>query len=106
MMTRADYLNASREEQPAAHRRYYGEIVAALSGPKAIALPFSADEIRLALATGDEHLNTLLLGRWDAYVSQLRGANAELKKRGDYLTLGTGVCILKEAARQLAEIVD
>ena len=101
MITRKQYMDASREDQPAMHRAYYGEIV------KECRVRIPADLVaksRQALADGDEHLNTIPLGIWDNMVRYtLPPVGKALKERGDYLTLGTGVCILKEAARLQAE---
>lgn len=49
-----------------AHDEKY-EAIAQWLGVHALAIlvPFTADEIRTALASGDEHLNTLALSRWD-----------------------------------------
>lgn len=98
MLPRTEYLRSPTTEM---HRQFYGEIVAALAenhAPVHFDAKFLA-RCKAALAAGDEHMNTIPLGEWDARVQSLRGANAELQKRGDYLTLGNGVCILKEAAR-------
>lgn len=84
-MTRDEYLNQA--SSTAAHRAYYAQYV--------------GEQVKLLVArvfggelykSKDPHLNDLELRRWDA-----------LKANGDYLTLGTGVCVLKEAARQLIE---
>lgn len=92
-------MDASREDQPAMHRAYYGEIVRECR----VRVPADlVERSRKALANGDSHLNTIPLGLWDGMVSGLRVSPA-LKERGDYLSLGTGVCILKEAARLQAE---
>lgn len=99
MMTRQDMMNAS--DSAAAHRAYYGEIADKVGGFR-----FSPDMVqraRQALANGDVHLNTIPLRQWDSLVPTLRGATAALKARGDYLTLATGVCILKEAMCLLIE---
>jgi len=101
MMTRADYM---KETGKAAFHRYYGEIVLAI-GLENIPQPFALDKVRAALARGDDALNSLPLAAWDSHVSLIRGASKVLKDRGDFLSLGTGVCILKEAARIRAESV-
>jgi hypothetical protein len=100
MITRKEYMNASLQDQPAMHRAYYGEVVRATNTRVSATLVTRAQE---ALAKGDTHLNTIPLAQWDFLVRTLRGVDAELKKRGDYLTLGTGVCVLKEAAKLQAE---
>jgi hypothetical protein len=100
MFTRADYLNALHEDQGKAFHRYYGEIVNTVGGPRAFACPFTDEQVREALAAGDEHLNTLPLKRWDSFAGILPpGTSRALKERGDYLTLSVAVCLLKEAAR-------
>lgn len=103
MFSRVDYLKANtgadRAEQTALHRRYYAEIIEAMGGWKYVSLPFSEADVAGALEAGDTSLNTLPLRRWDNYVSRLTRAAPALRERGDGLTLGTGVCILKEAAR-------
>jgi hypothetical protein len=106
MITRAEYMAGNRgteADMRANFRAYYGDVIAAMGGPKRIDLPFTVEEVRAALAAGDFHLNTLPLPQWDNYARSLPGAAAALKTRGDWLSLGTGVCILKEAARLLAE---
>lgn len=94
MITRKDRM-ANR----ASHSEYYRDVITAMGGPGSIPCPASDDEVDTALAAGDEYLNTIRLGRWDACVGLLTRANTALKERGDYLTLANGVCILKEAAR-------
>lgn len=101
MMTRQQYLDTSNAHD--AHQRYYGEIVEAAGGWKAFRLPFPIEAIRTAIAV-DRHMNNLRLHAWDACVPNIPGAAVTaLKARGDFLSLGTGVCILKEAARQAVE---
>ena len=101
--TRAQYIAAPGDSSEA-FRRYYGNVIEACGGAEAFApyLPFSLDQIRAALAAGDAHLNTLKLHAWDmaSYPTSLPVA---LKERGDYLTLGNKICVLKEAARILAQ---
>jgi hypothetical protein len=57
-------------------------------------------EIKLALSI-DKNLNTIPLTEWDAIASNLFNVSKKMKLAGDYLTLSGGVCIAKEAARQL-----
>lgn len=94
MITRSDYMNGK-----ATHDQYYADIVKAIGGPDNIQLPFSVERIREALSLGDEHLNSLPLINWDAFVPSLTGASSACKERGDRLSLATGVCILKCAAK-------
>lgn len=102
--TRSDYLRDCRD--PTAFHRYYGGIIADSGGAKAFArrLPRPVADIRAALAEGDVHLNTIPLHLWDRMAVPVSArAAAALRARGDYPTLGGAVCILKEAARILAE---
>lgn len=104
MMTRADYLASSTD--PDAFSRYYGEIIDAAGGPEAFRprLPVPLAEIRAALAAGDKHLNTISLHAWDMHAAPVPArVAAAMRERGDYPTLGGAVCVLKEAARRLAE---
>lgn len=104
MYTRAEYMSfKTSDEMTANHRRYYGEIADEIK----LRLPAACiAACALALAWGDQHLNHVpkyRLAWWDSMVPTLRGASAALRARGDWLSLGTGVCILKEAARRAAE---
>lgn len=97
--TRAEYMADST--LPGAYRRYYGGIVEAC-GLESFRLPRPVAVIRAALAAGDEYLNTIPLGEWDlGYLPP--AASTALRERGDFPSLGTKVCILKTAARMLAE---
>lgn len=101
MFTRAEYMAfKNSDEMNVNHHRYYGEIAEEIGLRLDVKL---IEECAAALARGDEHLNTIALRRWDCMVPTLRGATAALKARGDWLSLGTGVCILKEAARRQAK---
>lgn len=103
MFTRKDYINNSTE--PDAFARYYGEIIDAAGGPEAFraSLPRPIEDIRAALDAGDRHLNTIALHAWDGRARPLPAAAVEaLRARGDSPSLGSAVCILKEAARRLA----
>ena len=97
MITRKDYM-----EGRATHHAYYLEVAQEI-GLTARCLPADVETIREKLKT-DEHLNNIPLGDWDARVMSLSGANKALKQRGDWLSLGTGVCILKPYAKHLASL--
>jgi hypothetical protein len=99
-MSRQDYMADSSRR----HHAYYLQVALEIGLTPAI-LPASVDKIREALKT-DEHLNNIPLIQWDTRVSSLRGATVALKKRGDWLSLGTGVCILKAYAKHLAQQVE
>ena len=97
---RADYMNGI-----VTFSEFYGSVAKAagvsLKGnPKLIA------RVKAALANGDEHLNTIPLSEWDILAA---GAApqiaASLKLHGDSYSLAGGVCVMKEAARRVAETV-
>lgn len=101
MMTREEYISsasASREEGHAAHRRYYGQFV----NERTIAYVVRAIGADRLLGSTDPHFNDIPLPEWDNLVRYLPLA-ASLRDAGDYMTLGGGVCIAKEAARQYVE---
>jgi hypothetical protein len=103
-MTRQEYMQpgggveAGRER----HRRYFGEIAEECNAGRLISSEL-VSRCAIALARGDRALNTIPLGLWDSMVHRLSGASQSLKDRGDWLSLGTGVCVLKEAARRKAK---
>jgi len=96
MLTRKAYLAGE-----CSHAEYYAEIVASVP-----LLPFPhqlVDRCRAALATGDQHLNTIPLPEWDAYgcshgLGHSPSLKANLRERGDFITLAGIVCILKSWA--------
>ncbi len=82
------------------HRAYYGQFVT--DAIRALVkISIGTDKI---VNSRDLHFNDVSLHTWDALVPRLPGTVvAALKEAGDYLSLGTGVCILKEAAEQIRE---
>lgn len=100
------------------HAEVYDRIVNYLGGLSAVApyIPFEIEEIRKALKK-DEHLNNLSLRIWDTAAGfRVEGPNAKLIFSGlwdlyrvngiNTASLATGVCILKHAARRIAELPD
>lgn len=98
-MNREEYLELCT---PEAHRVYYGQFVT--DRIKQLVLrSFSKQQLTEAIKT-DRHLNNLRLKTWDYMVICLpKETVLALKEKGDSLSLGNGVCILKEAARQITE---
>lgn len=103
MITRKEHM--AREYVDAAtamarHREYYSQFVT--PGVKQLVLRrIGRKEL---LRSTDLHLNDIELARWDRLVSYIDGAAVTLlREAGDFLSLGSGVCILKEAARQIIE---
>ena len=92
MINRTDYM-----EGRATFAEYYGEIV----GNRR---PFNAEFIKrvsAALASGDEHLNTIPLKEWDNHPVGV--PSQPFKDRGDFLSPAGRVCYLKVAAKLQAE---
>lgn len=97
LFTRQEYMEASREDGPAAHRRYYAQFVCENTKPRLLC-SISRAEI---LASADPHFNDIPLKLWDNVPLIY---NRELMRlAGDYLTAAGKVCILKEAALQIKE---
>lgn len=96
--TREQYMADSREAGPAAHRKYFGQFVT--PGTKSAVLA-GIGRTKL-LASTDPHLNDIPLHLWDRLVPHCLGS-AGFVKAGDYYTQANGVCLLKEAARQIIE---
>lgn len=93
--TRKQYMADSRDDGPAAHRRYFGQFVT----PSTIAVVVRAIGKDALLRSGDPHLNDIPLERWDRLVPGLPGSGG-FTRAGDWYTLANGVCLAKEAARQ------
>lgn len=93
-MTRQEYLNKN------AHREYYAQYVDHPTKQLVLrTIGFNA-----LIDSNNKHFNDIPLRRWDGLVKRLSQKVVDkLKANGDYLSLGVGVCILKEAARQLVE---
>ena len=101
LFTRKDYMATSREDQPAAHRRYYGQF-ATDSVKKLVCTHIGTSRI---IASTDPHFNDIPLEEWDhlarTHQSSLMVQEEEGGKR--FWCLSGAVCILKEAARQIKE---
>lgn len=99
--TRAEYMKDAQQEgkgPSAAHRRYYGQFVN--EGTKWRVLAFiSLDRLK---ASTNPHFNDIPLALWDKLTPQLPGSGG-FAKAGDFYTLANGVCLAKEAARQIIE---
>ena len=94
-MTRSEYMETSQE--PGAFRRYYGQYV---TGKIKNIVLHSIGKCDL-LKSKDEHLNDIHLRRWDRMHASLPVETVkQLRDNGDSFSLGSSVCIFKEAARQ------
>ena len=93
MFTRKQYMN-----KECTHRQYYGQFVNA--GTKARVLSgIGLDKLQNST---NPDFNDIPLEYWDKLVHSCPGS-ADFSKAGDYYTLAGGICLLKEAARQVLE---
>lgn len=96
--TRQQYMTDSFRDGSAAHQKYFGQFVTPQTIQRVVS-SLGADRIK---ASTDEHFNDIPLALWDRLTPHLPGSN-KFKLAGDYYTLGNGVCLAKEAARQWLE---
>jgi hypothetical protein len=99
--TRAQYMADAQQEGKgtnAAHRRYFGQFVT--EGTKHRVLSsIGLDRLK---ASTCPHFNDIPLKLWDQLTPKLPGS-AGFSKAGGFYTLANGVCLAKEAARQIIE---
>ena len=93
MKTRQDYIDGK-----VSHAEYYEQFVTEET-KKNLLRHISQQEL---LASTNEHLNDISLGRWDA-IPATTGTTAAMKDCGDYLTQAGNVCIYKAAARMIID---
>lgn len=105
-MTRKEYMAPfiSREEAEQRHRKYYSQFVT-VGVRQLVAFRITVLSLKLPQEKDQTNsFNDIPLARWDALVPMLGPeVDQQLRSCGDWLGLGAGVCILKEAARQLVE---
>ena len=96
IITRQEYMN-----NEATHREDYGQFVSKTT-KGALIERFGLKKIVKHIKTGDDigHKDRIQLQAWDNTPLYM---GASLEDAGDFLTAAGKVCILKEAARQLAE---
>jgi hypothetical protein len=83
------------------HQQYYLEI--ALSA--GVRLPDHL--LALANASSDPYFNDVPLPAWDVVASAYSGSiSREMKKRGTFYSLATGVCVVKALARHYVGASD
>jgi len=96
MITRKDLIDKKNT-----HEEYYGEIVQEL-GINAVSIIERNPNIKEAFLNGDENLSAMPLSFWDRAALGIEGsARLVLSKRGDNYSMAGGVCIMKEAVRQV-----
>ncbi len=95
--SRADYL-----ARKCTHREYYSQFVSN-SLVSQMASRFGKEHLKECFLT-DEHLNNIPLKIWDGLEMAYRSAfYHNVKEAGDTYSQSSGVCILKESAKQAAE---
>ena len=97
--TREQYLKDSQADSTGStHRKYFGQFVT----PETIHRVISSIGPARILASNCRHFNDIPLKEWDSLACMLPGTGG-FTRAGDYYTLGNGVCLAKEAARQWKE---
>lgn len=103
MLTRKQYLDGE-----ATFEGYYGEILeeCGIAG-SAVDL----ERVKAALASGDEHLNSIPLRVWDAWGTSLlayQGSRLRqaFQRRGDIVSAAGLVCLTKLSAKRAANKGD
>jgi hypothetical protein len=91
--TRKDYTNGR-----CSHKEYYSQFVNEQIKELII------KNLRGYKKSKDENLNDIPLREWDMLAGQLSAVETKLSEAGDYLTLAGGVCILKEAYREIYKL--
>jgi hypothetical protein len=95
--TRQQYLN-----NECSHREYYSQLVTK-EILNAVSRRFGIDKLKAAIQE-DERLNNIPLAAWDGLAENFHlGLRPIFKSLGDFYSLAGGVCVMKEAARQLIE---
>lgn len=94
MFTRKQYLN-----KECSHREYYGQFVT----PRVLAVVKRQIGTKAINNSTDPHLNDIPLSKWDAvFFGGFHNDMAKIMRDlGDFPTLAGGVCIAKEAAKQI-----
>ncbi len=100
MFTRQDYL-----DHRVSHEEYYSQFVTDYI-KKCVQAHFGIDELARA-HQGDRYFDNIPLNQWDAIALIPDTWNKDFQEKmlaiGDFISLGTRVWVLKEAARQLVE---
>ena len=102
-MKRSEYMdrNSTVDDTFALHRAYYAQFVT----PEIVAYVARRIGMDAIMASTDKHMNDIPLSRWDAlHPELLRSQFAKLKELGEGQSLGTTVCVAKEAARQARQL--
>jgi len=99
MFTRKQLMRVPKEYGLLAHQTYFEELVNANGGFKAFSIPFSIEEVKEALESGDIYLNTLPLEKWDRAQVFMRVSRKTLDDRSENRSMATLNCMLKAAAR-------
>ena len=100
-MTRNEYMDANSVDGEKAHREYYSQFVSESVKQRVLA---RIGKDKLIRSTDQRYFNDISLHIWDMLMVPVPYSIAQkLRAQGDYPTLCSAVCILKEAARQIVE---
>lgn len=95
MKTRQQYL-----DKEITHENYYSQFVD-YNVKKIVLRNFTKEQLYFAFRE-DKNFNYFDLKLWDSMVAKLSPAvSKKLNEANDFLSLATGVCILKQAAREI-----
>lgn len=97
--TTLKFTRQQRLNNECTHEEYYNQFVN--NTIKSRVLNAFTKEQLIKAYSENESFNTLPLNRWDAIAKNLFDVSSKMKECGDFLTLAGGVCIAKNAARQL-----
>jgi hypothetical protein len=103
-MKRSEYMDNYHggEEGAKLHRTYYAQFVTD-EVRELVLRCIGADKI---ITSSNAHFNDIPLAKWDRMVTcrmMPASVSERLKEAGDWFGLGSGVCILKEAAQQIRD---
>ncbi len=99
MLTKYSFSRAEYLEGRCTHREYYGQFVTE-EVKREVARSIGIDKLK---ASRDQHFNDVPLSHWDN-LSHSNKSLLSIPENGTrFYSLCGGVCILKEAARQLVE---
>lgn len=101
MITREEYIKGATGNESAEelHRRYYAQFVDEAM-KQSVCIHIGRENI---LNSPDFYFSGIVLRRWDAAVTAISMPVEKMREAGDFPSLFSGVCVLKEAARQIRE---
>lgn len=115
--TRTDYMAHPPRVSHQEYYAYLADVIGREAVERIVLMTASLPQLREALAAGDAHLNTIPLAKWDGADPAVRALvahnaravmavswNGQPLRAGSYCwSRSESVCVLKAAARRLAE---